>query len=102
MKFPWESVLVSLRIRLAPSLTRETSAPESGFPLVSLTEPVIVASAVLFVVAARDSCANNVANATRDNPTPNALLIAKRPPGAIPNGSVLKLGSTTQRFLAKL
>ncbi len=84
MKFPLESVLVSLRIRLAPSLTRETSAPESGFPLLSLTEPVIVASVVLFGVAARDSSANNVANATTHNPIPNALLIAKRPPGANP------------------
>src|SRR6266496_3677798 len=98
MKFPWGSVLVSFRICLAPSFSKETRAPGSGFPLLSFTEPVIVAIAVLFGVEARDSIANRAANATKDKPRPNALLMTKRPPGTNFPSEVIEAGELSFMF----
>src|SRR5688572_16315159 len=74
VKLPSRSVLASLTV-FTPSRTNDTTAPASGFPLLSLTVPVIVASDLLEPASA--SFEMNEISASRDNPKPNALLMRK-------------------------
>src|SRR5687767_10472361 len=78
MKFPLSSVRASLTC-FAPSRNNDTSAPVSGFPLLSLTVPVMVASDLLGG-AAWDRLAVNDTSAIQDKPRLNAFLMSLEPP----------------------
>src|ERR1041385_2974615 len=80
MKFPPASVIASFVVCLRPSRTNETSAPANGLPLLSLTEPVIVARLEALGVPARASSAKAV-KAIRDKLRLIALLMLLDPPG---------------------
>src|SRR5687767_184465 len=78
MKFPLSSVRASLTC-FAPSRNSDTSAPVSGFPLLSLTVPVIVPSDLLGG-AAWERLAVIDTSAIQDKPRLNALFMSLRPP----------------------
>src|SRR5690349_13097802 len=95
MKFPPASVIASFVICLRPSRTNETSAPANGLPLLSFTEPVIVARLEAFGVPALASSAKAV-KAIRDRLRLLALVMLLYPPGVDSQLERLILGSTTQ------
>src|SRR6266446_1579225 len=76
LKVPSAAVFVSRMTFLAPSRTRTTSAPARGFPLVSFTEPVIVASVPFFGGVAGVPSTAMADNTMRDKLKPIALFIA--------------------------
>src|SRR3982751_1681168 len=74
MKFPLRSVLASFTC-LAPSRSSDTSAPAKGLPLLSRTDPVIVASAL--GEAAGVLNAASIATTNNDRLNAKVLLIRK-------------------------
>src|SRR6185369_9912481 len=77
MKPPFRSVVVCLTT-FAPSRTNVTSAPARGFPCVSRTVPVMVASDLL-EPAPSAPLETNDTSAITDKPRPKAFLM-RRPP----------------------
>src|SRR5215218_9980239 len=76
MKFPLPSVRASFATCLAPSRNNETSAPASGFPLLSVTVPVIVPSDLPGAACAIPATpTNSDTNASQDKLRDNVLLM---------------------------
>src|SRR6185503_16269274 len=96
MKFPCLSVLASFTV-FTPSRTSETRAPASGFPLLSRTDPVIVASDLL-ELAASESLDSSDTSAIRDKLKPNALLIRKDLRDQSPVGRKAQTGSGEETY----
>ncbi len=82
VKCPCLSVLASLTV-FTPSRTTDTSAPAIAFPLLSRTEPVIVASDFL-ELAATASLDTSDTSASRDKLKANALLMQKTSATKVP------------------
>src|SRR6188474_2017199 len=75
MNFPCLSVAVYLTVLLgAPSRVRDTSAPASGFPLLSLTIPEMVAK-LLLALPASIGAADSDMSVSNDRLRPTTLLM---------------------------
>src|SRR5678815_3899597 len=81
MKFPFSSVRASFATCFAPSRSNDTSAPASGFPLLSFTVPVMTpsdlagAACVMPGIAMPDMPITNDTNASQDKLRVNGLLM---------------------------